>query len=84
MHRRQFLNEGGAMMLKIGYFAEPSAPGVQPAVLWVASGDFATYNGALLTAHQTAGDLHAHSFSIDWPGGTSDRYVRDGNGWRLK
>ena len=79
------------MMLKIGYFAEPSfsfvepsAPGVKPAVLLVASGQFATYGDALRTAQQTARDLEAHSFRIDWPGGTSDHYLKDGDGWRLK
>jgi hypothetical protein len=74
----------GVMMLKIGYFAEPSAPGAKPAVLWVASGDFATYSGVIGAARQTAQDLEAHSFSIDWPSGASDLYFRDGEGWRLK
>jgi hypothetical protein len=74
----------GVMMLKIGYFAEPSAPGVKPAVLLAASGQFATYGEALLTAQKTARDLEARSFSIDWPGGTSDHYFKDGDGWRLK
>jgi hypothetical protein len=74
----------GIMMLKIGYLAEPSAPGAKPAVLLAVSGQFATYGDALLTAQQTARDLEAHSFTIDWPGGTSDHYFRDGDGWRLK
>ena len=72
------------MLLKIGYFTEPSAPGVEPETLLLASGVFDTYNDALLTARQTARDLEAHSFSINWPGGTRDRYVKDGDGWRLK
>jgi hypothetical protein len=72
------------MMLKIEYFAEPSAPAVKPAVLLAVSGQFAIYGDALLTAQQTARDLEAHSFRIDWPGGTSDHYLRDGDGWKLK
>jgi hypothetical protein len=81
----------GNMMLKIGYFAEPSfsfvepsAPGVKPAALLVTSGQFATYGDALGTARATARDLEAHSCSIDWPGGTSDHYFKDGDGWKLK
>ena len=72
------------MMLRIGYFAEPSAPDVRPTVLLAVSNQFGTYGDALVTAQQTARDLEAHSFSIDWPSGTSDRYFKDGDGWRLK
>jgi len=72
------------MMLKIRYLAEASAPGAKPAVLLAVSGQFAAYGDALLTAQQSAPDRDAHSFTIDWPSGTSDHYFRDGDGWRLK
>jgi hypothetical protein len=72
----------GTMMLKIGYFAEPFASGVQPPTLLDSSGDFATYNDVLIVARQTANDVQAHSFVIEWPGGTSDRYIRNGDEWR--
>jgi hypothetical protein len=70
------------MMLKIEYFAETVAPGVQPPTLWESSGDFATYNDVLTEARQTAKGIEAHSFVIEWSSGTSDRYVRDGDVWR--
>jgi hypothetical protein len=73
----------GNMMLKIGYFAEPFAPGVKPLSLPIlaGSGEFATYNDVLIVARQTANDVQAHSFVIEWPGGTSDRYIRNGDVW---
>jgi hypothetical protein len=70
-------------MLTIGYFAEPSAPGAQPANLTVANSGFATHAEALITAQGTADRLQAHSFVIDFPDGTTERYVRDGAEWRL-
>jgi hypothetical protein len=72
------------MILTIGYFAEPSAPGAQPANLTVANSGFATHNEALMTARGTADLLQAHSFVIDFPDGTTERHVRDGEGWREK
>jgi hypothetical protein len=56
------------MMLKIGYFAEQSAPDAKRAVLLLASGQLVTYSDALLKAHQAARDLEAHWFTIDWLG----------------
>jgi len=76
------LNEGGAMTVTIAYFAEPSVPGVQPANLSIAEGDFATHEEALIKARHTADGLQAHSFVIDFSDGTSERHVRDGDGWR--
>lgn len=72
----------GGMAVIIGYFAEASAPSVQPANLYIASGEFATCEEALITAHHTADRLLAHSFVIDFADGTSERHVRDGDGWR--
>jgi hypothetical protein len=72
------------MLVTIGYYAEPSAPGVQPANLLVANGNFATRDDALLTARTTAEQLQAHSFIIDFPDGTSERHVRDGEKWRCE
>jgi hypothetical protein len=72
------------MILTIGYFAEPSTPGAQPAILTVANGGFATHSEALITARNTADRLHAHSFVIDFPDGTTERHVWDGDGWREK
>jgi hypothetical protein len=70
------------MAVIIGYFAEPLAPSVQPANLYIASGEFATYDEALITAHRTADQIQAHSFVIDFADGTSERHVRDEDGWR--
>jgi hypothetical protein len=70
------------MAVIIGYFAEPSAPSIQPANLYIASGEFATCEEALITAHHTAHRLQAHSFVIDFADGTSERHVRDEDGWR--
>lgn len=72
----------GGMTVIIGYFAEPPASSVQPANLSIATGDFATRDEALITASHTANQLHAHSFTIDFRDGTSERHVRDGDGWR--
>ena len=73
-----------SMILTIGYFAEPSTPGAQPAILTVANGGLATHSEALATARNTADQLQAHSFVIDFPDGTTERHVRDGDGWREK
>ena len=70
------------MTVTIAYFAEPSAPGVQPANLSIAESDFATHEEALKKARHTADRLQAHSFVIDFQDGTSERHVRDGDGWR--
>ena len=70
------------MMLTIGYFAEPSAPDVDPANLMVAKGHFATRHEAMAHARSTADRLHAHSFIIDFPDGTAERQVRDGKAWK--
>jgi hypothetical protein len=71
-----------AMILTIGFFAEPSAPGAQPANLTVASGGLTTLSDALITARQTADQIQAHSFVIDFPDGTTERHIRDSEGWR--
>ena len=68
------------MILTVGYFAEPSTPGAQPAILTVANGGFATHSEALVTARNTADQLQAHSFVIDFPDGTTERHVRDRDG----
>ena len=70
------------MILTVGYFVEPSAPGAQPANLTVANSDFATYSEALTTTRDTADQIQAHSFVIDFPDGTTERHVRDSDGWR--
>jgi hypothetical protein len=70
------------MTLTVGYFAKPSTPGAQPAILTVANGGFATHGEALITARSTADQLQAHSFVIDFPDGTTERHIRDGDGWR--
>jgi hypothetical protein len=70
------------MILTVGYFAEPSTPGAQPAILTIANGGFATHNEALITARNTAERLQAYSFVIDFPDGTTERHVRDADGWR--
>ena len=72
------------MILTVGYFAEPSTPGAQPATLTVANGGFATHSEALITARNTADQLRAHSFVIDFPDGTTERHVWDGDGWSEK
>ena len=72
------------MILTVGYFAEPSTAGAQPAILTVANGGFATHSEALMTARITADQLQAHSFVIDFPDGTTERHVRDEDGWREK
>jgi hypothetical protein len=72
------------MILTIAYFAEPSTPGAQPAILTVANGGLATHSEALTTARNTADQLQAHSFVIDFPDGTTERHVRDGERWREK
>jgi hypothetical protein len=59
-----------SMILTIAYFAEPSTPDAQPAILTV--------------ARSTADQLQAHSFVIDFPDGTTERHVRDGERWREK
>jgi hypothetical protein len=69
------------MILTVGYFAEPSAPGAQPANLTVANSSLATYSEALTTARDTADQLQAHSFVIDFPDGTTERHVRGDDGW---
>jgi hypothetical protein len=70
------------MILTIAYFAEPSTPDAQPAILTVANGGLATHSEALATARNTADQLQAHSFVIDFPDGTTERHVRDGERWR--
>jgi hypothetical protein len=70
------------MILTVGYFAEPSTPGAQPSILTVANAGFATHSEALVTARNTADQLQAHSFVIDFPDGTTERHVRGGEGWR--
>ena len=70
------------MILTIGYFAEPSTPGTQPAILTVANGNLATHSEALTAARNTTDQLQAHSFVIDFSDGTTERHVRDGDGWR--
>jgi hypothetical protein len=70
------------MILTIGFFAEPSAPGAQPANLTVASGGLTTHTDALITARHTADQIQAHSFVIDFPDGTTERHIRDSDGWR--
>lgn len=70
------------MMLKIGYFAEPSAPDVHPARLMIASGNFTTANEAIKHGRSTADRLHAHSFIVNFPDGTAERQVRNGKSWR--
>jgi hypothetical protein len=73
-----------SMILTIAYFAEPSTPDAQPAILTVANGGLATHSEALATARNTADQLQAHSFVIDFPDGTTERHVRDGERWREK
>ena len=73
-----------AFLLLLQWSTVIASSGAKPAVLLAVSGQFATYGDALLTAQPTARDLEVHSFTIDWPGGTSDHYFRDGDGWRLK
>jgi hypothetical protein len=68
------------MILTIAYFAEPSTPGAQPAILMVANGGLA-HSEALATARNTADQLQAHSFVIDFPDGTTERH---GERWREK
>jgi hypothetical protein len=70
------------MILTVGYFAEPSAPGAQPANLTVANSGFATHGEALTAARNTADQIQAHSFVIDFLDGTNERHVRDSDGWR--
>jgi hypothetical protein len=72
------------MILTVGYFAEPSTPGAQPAILMVASGGFATHSEALITARNTADRLHVYSFVIDFPDGTTELHVWDRDGWSEK
>ena len=55
------------MILTIAYFAEPSTPGAQPAILTVANGGLVTHSEALATPRNTADQLQAHSFVIDFP-----------------
>jgi|SRR5580700_3339751 hypothetical protein len=73
-----------SMILTIAYFAEPSTPDAQPAILTVANGGLATHSEALATARNTADQLQAHSFVIDFPDGTTERHIRDGERWREK
>ena len=61
------------MILTIAYFAEPSTPGAQPAILTVANGGLA-HSEALATARNTGDQLQAHSFVIDFPDGTTERH----------
>ena len=70
------------MILTVGYFSEPPTPGGQPAILTIANGGFATHSEALISARSTADQLQAYSFVIDFPDGTTERHVRDGDGWR--
>lgn len=70
------------MMLKIGYFAEPSARDVHPASLMTARGNFATSNEAIRHARSTADRLHADSFIVSFPDGTDERQVRNGKSWK--
>jgi hypothetical protein len=42
------------------------------------------HSEALITARNTADQLHAHSVVIDFPDGTTEWYVRDGDGWGEK
>jgi hypothetical protein len=62
------------MILTVGYFAEPSTPGAQPANLTVANSGFVTHAEALTTARHTADQIQAHSFVIDFPDGTTERH----------
>ena len=64
-----------------GHFAELSTPGVKPVVLMAVSGQIANQGDVIITAQQPARDLEAHSFSIESPGGTSDHYFTDGDGY---
>lgn len=68
--------------LTIGYFAEPSAPGVLPMLLSNPKGNFANLDEALAQARSTADNLGAYSFEIDFPDDTSERYIRDGANWK--
>ncbi len=70
------------MILTVGYFAEPSTPGARPANLTVANSGFVTHAEALATARHTADQIQAHSFVIDFPDGTTERHIRDSDGWR--
>lgn len=69
-------------MLTIGYFAEPSAPDVHPAILMIAKGHFATRKEARAHASSTADRLQAHSFMIKFPDGNAERQVREGKAWK--
>jgi hypothetical protein len=72
------------MILTIAYFAEPSTPDAQPAILTVANGGLATHSEALATARSTADQLQAHSFVVDFPDGTTERHIWDGERWQEK
>jgi hypothetical protein len=73
------------MKLRINFFAEPSGPNVAPSSIANSTGDFDTLEDARKIALSYAENptIRAHSVLFESDDRTiSERWVRDGAGWR--